>query len=332
MAALLWLLLPLAFSIIAAAPPNSGIASTPKSIFLLAGQSNMAGRGGLLFGKWDGYIPPECAPNPQIRRLGASLKWEEAHEPLHIDIDVERVCGIGPGMPFANSVLRRDEEIGVIGLVPCAVGGSNISQWSRGNPLYNQLIARARAALHGGGGEIKAMLWYQGEADTVSLTDATRYMTMVEKFFANVRTDLKMPMLPIFQVALASGMNSTGLNLIRKAQLAVNLPNVVTVDARGLPLQTDGLHLHRDGDLRLGQMLADAYLHFIGLPIPGRMAVEFDTIAMAPASASASAPAAPITLLAATTDSTPPACNNQQRYIPQFLLELLLGRLMCNQY
>ncbi|CAI9786830.1 unnamed protein product [Fraxinus pennsylvanica] len=88
-----------------------------KSIFILARQSNMAGRGGVLHGTWDGYVPPECRPKPRILRLNPKLMWEEAHEPLHGDIDTRKPCGVGPGMSFANGVLERDPCVGAIGLV-----------------------------------------------------------------------------------------------------------------------------------------------------------------------------------------------------------------------
>ncbi|KAJ0614353.1 putative sialate O-acetylesterase domain, SGNH hydrolase superfamily [Helianthus annuus] len=85
-------------------------AATGKSIFILAGQSNMSGRGGVVNLTWDGYVPRESSPNPSILRLSANLSWELAVEPLHCDIDVAKVCGVGPGMAFANSLLRKDAE------------------------------------------------------------------------------------------------------------------------------------------------------------------------------------------------------------------------------
>ncbi|XP_011069748.1 probable carbohydrate esterase At4g34215 [Sesamum indicum] len=116
--------------------------SQDKSIFILAGQSNMPGRGGLKSGMWDGYVPPECQSSPKILRLNAKNKWEEARPPLHHDIDYLKACGIGPGLSFANSIVKKNLSIGEIGLVPCAIGGTQISEWRRGGPLYNQLLSR----------------------------------------------------------------------------------------------------------------------------------------------------------------------------------------------
>ncbi|KAL8230936.1 hypothetical protein R6Q57_000714 [Mikania cordata] len=235
----------------------SANADAGKTIFLLAGQSNMAGRGGVINDKWDGYVPPQSSPNPSILRLSADFNWQPATEPLHRDIDYLRACGVGPGMAFANSILRLDSSIGVIGLVPCAVGGTNITEWARGGHLYDQLIRRANAALVGGG-SIKGLLWYQGESDTVSREDAESYKRRSEMFFDHVRSDLLLPALPIIQVAIASGIGSF-VDEVREAQLGMWLVNLRTVDAKGLGLEPDRLHLNTSSQVKLGEMLAQAF-------------------------------------------------------------------------
>ncbi|CAI9115222.1 OLC1v1016065C2 [Oldenlandia corymbosa var. corymbosa] len=234
----------------------------PKpNIFILAGQSNMAGRGGVKKGVWDGNVPPECQPNPSILRLSANYIWEEAKEPLHKDIDVAKPAGIGPGMPFANSVLRKDPYIGFIGLVPCAIGGTQISEWERGTQNYNRLIDRTRFAMRSGG-FIRAILWYQGESDTNTDVDTISYKKKLEKFFLDVRADLLLPFLPIIQVAIISGINTKDIDIVRQAQLKTRLPNVRCVDPKGLPLKDDYLHLTTPSQVKLGQMLAAAFLKF----------------------------------------------------------------------
>ncbi|XP_024973464.1 probable carbohydrate esterase At4g34215 [Cynara cardunculus var. scolymus] len=234
-------------------------AAAGKSIFLLAGQSNMSGRGGIVNLTWDGYIPPESSSNPAILRLTANLNWELAVEPLHRDIDVAKVCGVGPAMAFANSLLKKDSSIGVVGLVPCAIGGTNISQWVRGGDLYNQLIRRADAAVSGGG-TIGGLLWYQGESDTLTLEDAEAYNSRLRRFFVNVRADLHLSLLPIIQVALASE-SGPYTDMVRKVQLGMKMVNLRTVDAMGLRVQEpERLHLTTPSQVSLGKMLTNAFL------------------------------------------------------------------------
>ncbi|KAK9054300.1 hypothetical protein SSX86_025378 [Deinandra increscens subsp. villosa] len=218
-------------------PPDftAGRTHLIKDVFILAGQSNMAGRGGVINNTWDGAIPPDVKPRPgKILRLGGDLRWVDAQEPLHADIDVNKTCGVGPGMAFANAVLRGDPgRFTVVGLVPCAIGGSGIGEWSRGGRLYRGLTRRAAAAVEGGG-EIRAL-------------------------FVDLRDDLKSPLLPVIQVALASG-EGPYIEMVRKAQNEINLPNVMTVDAKGLLLQPDGLHLTTNAQVQVGKMLAHAML------------------------------------------------------------------------
>jgi Carbohydrate esterase, sialic acid-specific acetylesterase len=46
-------------------------------------------------------------------------------------------------------------------------------------------------------------------------------------------------------------------------QLGLNLPNLVCVDAMGLQLNSDHLHLTTNSQVKLGKMLAEAYIiHF----------------------------------------------------------------------
>jgi hypothetical protein len=179
--------------------PTSKEDTPTKQIFILSGQSNMSGRGGVTKNHhWDGVVPPECHPNASILRLSAKLHWDPAHEPLHADIDAKKVCGVGPGMSFANAVRER---VGVVGLVPCAVGGTAIKEWARGEHLYESMVGRARESVKGGG-EISALLWYQGESDTLHQHDAEAYQGNMERFINNVREDLGLPSLPIIQVGL----------------------------------------------------------------------------------------------------------------------------------
>ncbi|THU46056.1 hypothetical protein C4D60_Mb09t00940 [Musa balbisiana] len=241
--------------------------SGKKQIFVLSGQSNMAGRGGVRHHRWDGVVPPECRPNPSILRFSARSDWEEAHEPLHRDIDTTKICGVGPGMAFANALLPRLSDEAVLGLVPCAIGGTAIKEWERGSRLYEEMVRRAtKAAELGGGGEIKAVLWYQGESDTTSHGAAEAYAANIEKLIRDVRSDLSLPSLPFIQasfllhpqVAIASG-DKHYIEKIREAQLGISMPDVLNVDAMGLPLNEDCLHLTTEAQVLLGNMLAEAY-------------------------------------------------------------------------
>ena len=220
-------------------------ASQEKNIFILAGQSNMSGRG-----------PNNCTyckPGPNILRFSAGLQWEQAKDPLHRDIDLGKKNAVGPGMPFATRVLEREPNFGVIGLVPCAIGATSLEQWKKDSKLYNFMIARARASLKEEG-VIRAMLWYQGENDN-NASDLTkhyaeRFCNMVD----DIRSDLQIPNLPVIQVAINKELEWADGEL-RKQQLGTNHPYVKTVDAAG-----DWIHLDTAGETHVGQLLADSFL------------------------------------------------------------------------
>lgn len=63
----------------------------------------------------------------------------------------------------------------------------------------------------------------------------------------------------VVQVALASGEGQY-IEVVRKGQLEINLPNVKCVDAKGLNLKADNLHLTTTSQVQLGLKLANAFL------------------------------------------------------------------------
>ncbi|XP_042964641.1 probable carbohydrate esterase At4g34215 [Carya illinoinensis] len=235
-----------------------------NNIFLLAGQSNMAGCGGVYNDtktnllKWDGQVPPQCIPTSKILTLSLTKTWEIAYEPLHKEIDNLKTCGMGPGMPLSNQILAKLPDFGVIGLVPCAVGGTKIEEWQKGTILYNQLVDRARTAMQSGG-NIRALIWYQGESDCGE-QDSMLYKGRLEKFFNDVRLDLNSPDLPIILVLISVGEGNF-LRNVRDAQVNINLKNVVRIDAMGLTLLPDHLHLDTKSAVSIGQKLANSFLN-----------------------------------------------------------------------
>ncbi len=92
-------------------------------LFLLIGQSNMAGRGKV--------EAQDQVVNPRIFMLTKDLKWVPAKDPVHFD---KPAAGVGLGSEFAREILKADPNAS-IGLIPCAVGGTSLDQWKTGGPL-----------------------------------------------------------------------------------------------------------------------------------------------------------------------------------------------------
>ena len=155
----------------------------PAEIYLLVGQSNMAGRGKVQSG--------DKIPDPQVLILDKSDAWASQGEPIHFD---KGEAGVGLGFAFAK--LRAADKPGVIiGLVPSAFGGTSMDQWQPEGELYKNAIRRTRLALEKGGA-LKAILWHQGESECGSPEKASAYAERLGKLIQSFRTDLNLPNVP----------------------------------------------------------------------------------------------------------------------------------------
>jgi hypothetical protein len=158
-------------------------------LFLLVGQSNMAGRGTV--------EAEDSTVVPRVFMLDARQQWVPAREPMHFD--KPKVVGVGPGRAFGVDIASawRESEIG---LIPAAVGGSSIRSWEPGamdGPTkthpYDDAIVRAKAAL--ASGRLAGILWLQGETDSNAQGPAD-YEQRLRAVIANMRRDLDAPDVP----------------------------------------------------------------------------------------------------------------------------------------
>lgn len=157
-------------------------------VFLLAGQSNMSGRGEI--------TEDDLKVHPRVLMLAKDGSWQYAVDPIHYD---KKIAGVGLGKSFAIALAEKDKDI-TIGLVPAAVGGSPIATWEPGGyhektdtHPYDDAISRARRAMKDG--TLSGILWHQGEGDS----GPGRWPVYEEKLFALVerfREDLEAPEVP----------------------------------------------------------------------------------------------------------------------------------------
>eukprot|EP00736_Rhodelphis_marinus_P005789 Rmarinus@m.8084 len=134
----------------------------PCDVFVLAGQSNMAGRG----------LPVEEEDTTEHSRVFSFCEsmnsWISAKEPLHND--KPSANGVGPGFAFARSIADYSNNM-CVGLIPVAVGGSSISRWAAGADLFEDMLKCVRGALRSSPPpgvsyfRLRGVLWHQGESD-----------------------------------------------------------------------------------------------------------------------------------------------------------------------
>ncbi len=158
-------------------------------LFLLAGQSNMAGRG---------KIDQESRrAHERVLTLDKSGEWVAAVDPLHFD--KPKIVGVGLGKTFAEDYADRYPEV-TVGLIPCAVGGSPIDAWRPGGHHrstnthpYDDAIARVKLAMKSG--VLKGILWHQGESDAKPAL-AAEYEQNLHALIARFRDQLNSPSVP----------------------------------------------------------------------------------------------------------------------------------------
>ncbi|KAH0462339.1 hypothetical protein IEQ34_009914 [Dendrobium chrysotoxum] len=167
-----------------------------------------------------------------------------------------------PRIPFAHALLSFYPPGAEIGLVPCAGGGSTLTDWARGSRLYSQLVRRTKESVYGGGCEIKAVIWFHGKSDALSeeATATAAYGSRMKKFIGDLRCELGLPSLSFIQVAISWGDEGL-VEKVREAQLGMDLTGVICVDSLGLQLNDDGIHLTTQGQIELGRMLTEAYVY-----------------------------------------------------------------------
>jgi hypothetical protein len=162
--------------------------STDKSkfwLFLLAGQSNMAGRGAV--------EAIDTMPNVHVLTLNKDGEWEIAKDPIHFD---RTYAGVGPGLSFGKDMAKAYPAV-YVGLIPCAVGGSSVTSWQPDNAPKNEnylkAIERCKKAMETG--TLKGIIWHQGETDCTA-KGVTTYEQRLINTINGFRKDLGMPALP----------------------------------------------------------------------------------------------------------------------------------------
>ncbi len=226
-------------------------------IFILAGQSNMAGRG---------FVEPQdTMPNSRILTINAANQIIIAKEPLHFY--EPNLTGLDCGHSFANRLLRNlNMEITIL-LLPVAVGGSSSNQWL-GDSLHRNVRLmsnfKERVEATRDYGIIKGILWHQGESDADS-RNVAGYQLRLEKIFNQFRTYCGNPYLPILIGELGSfSENQSQWNLINEAihQYGATDKNSIVISTGDLKPKADKIHFNSEGQRSMGRRMAEEFLEF----------------------------------------------------------------------
>ncbi|MFU8894356.1 MAG: sialate O-acetylesterase [Luteolibacter sp.] len=209
-------------------------------IYLLIGQSNMAGRAPI--------TDAEKVVPPRTLLLNAENNWEPATHPFNQYSTIRKgleMQKLGPGYNFAMVMSEAVPSI-TLGLIVNARGGSSIREWQRGQKAYQDALERARAAKSSG--QLRGILWHQGESDQ---NDAD-YLAKLTELIANFRADLELPELPF----VAGQVNNVPLINEQVARLPETVPHTRFVSAEGLTAY-DRWHFDTASTLLLGKRYAE---------------------------------------------------------------------------
>src|SRR6188768_3762054 len=225
-------------------------------VFIMAGQSNMAGRGVV--------EPEDTVSDKRILSINKDGEIIIAKEPLHF-YEPERT-GLDCGLSFAKTLITKIPDSISVLIIPTAVGGSSIRQWLgdsiyREVKLFSNFLAKVEIAKQNG--IIKGILWHQGESDA-NEKDVPLHKERLGLLFSKFRAGIGNNKLPVLLGELGSfSENPVNFNLINKAihEYAAEDKNSSVISTKDLKDKGDNLHFNSNGQRAMGKRFAKAYLN-----------------------------------------------------------------------
>jgi len=232
-------------------------------LYLLAGQSNMAGRGKV--------AEADRKPMPRVFMLNKQGQWVPAVDPMHFD---KPAAGVGLGRTFAAEMLKSLPPDVSIGLIPAAAGGSAIDSWTPGgyhdqtkSHPWDDAVKRTRIALQSG--TLKGILWHQGESDGNAKLSGT-YETKLHDLIARFRKEFQSPSLPVVVGQLGQFADNPPPDENRRRVMNViqatpeKVPHTSFVNSDGLGHNGDKVHFNAEAYRELGRRYAEALKRLVG--------------------------------------------------------------------
>lgn len=255
------LLIPLLF----VAPTERVYGASSYKVFILAGQSNMAGCG------MNHELSAEYLGSQERVKIyaegtvEASLKG--AWHTLKPGFGSGSGC-FGPELTFGIDITKAYPDSEIL-LIKCGWSGTSLQgDWrppSAGGatgPLYKNLVETVNNALgsldKSINYELAGMCWMQGESDACNIYPANEYEDSLTAFIDDVRKEFNAPEMP-FIIAMIDDSDVWVENaIVRQAQINISnkVPNVGIFDTKDY--DTDGTHYRTQGILDMGSDFAKA--------------------------------------------------------------------------
>lgn len=220
---------------------------SPTLVFVMAGQSNMSGRGQ--------PIPAE-KPDPRLLTLNARGRLVAAVDPLGDQGDpASPDAGVGAAVTFGKSVVAHGFRVI---LVMCAKGSTSMRDWQPGQPLYQSCLSRAQKAHRYG--RFGGLIVMQGESDALNDPDTKAWPARFTAFVDGMRSTLGDVPVVYGQIGEIRIDWFPWRDEVQDLQASVQLPCTSMVAARDLPVGPDQIHFSVVGAQELGRRLGAAWL------------------------------------------------------------------------
>ena len=253
-----------------------GLTPSPASaadvdVYVLAGQSNMDGRGHVADLVAEDL--PEARPRTDIRLWyrnpagrGYATGWVNLAPGYSVPPKFDKKVGVLPSptfgieLSFGPAMAERSDS--KVALIKVSQGGTNLREdWNstrkEDDALYPMLIRNIDEALQalserGDTGHLRAVLWHQGESDR----NSKAYAENLTAFIAQLRADLKQPDLPF---VIGEVFDNGKRDVVRNAQRSVAdaVPGTAFVSSAGLET-FEGTHFTSASVLAFGERFAAA--------------------------------------------------------------------------
>jgi hypothetical protein len=252
---------------------------TDVPVFLLSGQSNMAGMQAL------------------VSDLTADQKKTVDSVMIHMDAEGDAAkrgkwLTLGPGFGSTSSNLGPELFFGrilsdsapgkskKIALIKDAVSGTTLGQaggWlppssnnGTGGTLYKNMMTHIDKAMKSFTTAFDTskftprwagFVWLQGENDAMQQSTASTYETNLTNLIKDIRAKVEVPDLPVILPMIDVQSRWTYNSQVRAADVACKqkLKNVDTMDTKGLP--TNGIHYMAQGHVKIGTICAQRWLN-----------------------------------------------------------------------
>lgn len=237
------------------------------TIYLLAGQSNMDGRGKTadLKGRLARYAKPLDKVLIRYSSGGHKRKLRESDGliPLQPGCN-ENPAQFGPELSFGHAIAAARPQQNIL-LIKVSEGGTSLrNDWNptKEKSLYHRLIhltgeTRDHLAEQKATCEIAGMIWHQGESDA---SHADQYAERLTTFITHLRTDLEAPQLP-FVIGEICLDNPAYQDLIAaQKKVAESVPAVGLASSKKLTTHDKNVHFDFSSIIELGQRFAKELL------------------------------------------------------------------------